>query len=827
MLPAIIGREQELKQLQEALDKGGSTVLVSGEAGIGKTALVESIIPYAIENGYQILIGKCLSEATEPFQPFVKILKSAGLEHLLSAENPKIESIFYNYRDGRLIETVQSENSVHADPELIMGMFSAVKDFGQTSFDKGELNQLKFKGLDLVVMQGKYSYVVAAVTGGISESLQEDLRKIVADFELQNPNLAQWDGIKENLGNLTALKQLSEKYKGELDTSALKNEQDKILDRVTEGLKAQDKKTLLILDDLQYADPSTLKLVNYLARNIKNTNIAVLGTFSPQENANLNGPLIKMSGENLCLKLDLQRLAPEHIQTIIASKYNIRFELVEDLAKQLYAKTEGNPFYVHETLRFLEQQGAIKQGQDWWTNINLENLAIPKTIQEIIKQRLSTLDSATYKTLKYAAVLGQEFNPKVLRKALKLDDELLGEQLEKLLEKNILKKKNGGYAFDQASIKDVVYAGLESASKRAIHLAAAKTIENLYQQNVSEHITELAWHYTKVAENLEEPLDLEEDLPILQKAIENNNEAGGQVKQKYAHEEATQYFENSLKFLETLESKLSGEQKLEIQKQKLAVVDELQQLYFLASNWKESVKYSEQLSVLAKSLGNKEKELDSLIAKGYSESYLSQHDKAIKSLEAAVNLANELGNKKKESQAYNRLGGATVLKGDINRGIELLQKSLQIAEQANDKEELWRAFRNIGIAYHHRQTSEDLAKAVKYYRKSLIVAKDLRNREYAHSLSGLGAALVELGNENLKEGLDSLESAVKILKNMHDLQNVCTSYDNLGIGYAKTGNLSKAKEYFDLGLQLARKLGWDYAVDWISKDRQKYLENKK
>jgi len=823
MLSAIIGREQELKLLQEVLDKGGSTVLVSGEAGIGKTAFVESIIPYAIENNYQVLIGKCLPEATEPFQPFVKILKAANLEHLLSAENPKIESIFYSYRDGRLIETVQSENSVHADPELVMGMFSAVKDFGQTSFDKGELNQLKFKGLDLVVMQGKYSYVVAAVTGGISESLQEDLRKIVADFELQNPNLAQWDGVKESLGNLTALKQLTEKYKGELDTSLLKNEQDKILDRITEGLKAQEKKTLLILDDLQYADPSTLKLVNYLARNAKNTNVTILGTFAPQENAGLGDILAKMSRENLYQKLDLQRLAPEHIQAILASKYNIKPEFVEEFAKQLHAKTEGNPFYIYETLLLLEQQGAIKPGQDWWAKLNLENIALPKTIQEIIKQRLSTLDSATYKTLKFAAVLGQEFNPKVLRKALKIEDELLGEQLEQLLEKNILKKKNGGYAFDQASIKDVVYSGLEPASKRAFHLSIARTIENLYQQNISEHITDLAWHYAKVAENLEDPLDLEEDAPILQKAVDQNIKAGGQVKQKYAHEEAAHHFETSLKFLETLESKLTEEQKAETQKQKLFVLDELQQLYFLASRWENSVKYSEQLITTAQKLNNKEKELDGLIARGYSESYLSKHAEAITSLDAAVRLASEIGDKKKESLAYNRLGGTYVLGGEIDKGLELLQKSLQIAEQSADKEEIWRALNSIGIAYSHYQTSEGDEKAIEYYYKASDVAEILANpRNTARTLLGLGSALVDT---KPNEGLKVLEAAIPMLEKIYDRQGICTAYGNLGIAHALSKNHEKAGECFDLALQLAQKLGWDYGISYTNNARQKYLGN--
>jgi predicted ATPase len=824
MLPTLIGREKELKQLQEALDKGGATVLVSGEEGVGKTVFVESIIPEAIEKNYQILLGKCPPEAATPFGPFVKILKSANLEHLLSAENPKVQNLLYSYRDGRLIENVQSETGICADPELVMGMFSAVKDFGQTSFDKGELNQLKFKDLDLVVVQGKYSYVVAAVTGGISESLQEDLRKLVDDFESKNPNIAAWDGVRESLGDLSASKQLLSKYKGELDASTLKNEKDRIFDRVTEGLKALDKKTLLILDDLHCADPSTLQLLQYLARNTKNSNVTVFGTFRPEEGTSFNETFTKMSRENLCEKIDLQRLAPEHIRAIIASKYNVKPELIEEFAKQLHARTEGNPFYVHETLCLLEQQNVIKQGQDWWTNINLENIAIPKTIQEIIKQRLSNLDSATYKTLKYAAVLGQEFNPKVLRKALKLEDEVLGEQLEQLLEKNILKRKNGSYAFDQASIKDVVYAGLESASKRAIHLTAAKTIENLYQQNMSDHVTELAWHYTKVAENLEEPLDLEEDLPILQKAIDCNSKAGAQVKQKYAHEEAAHHFETSLKFLETLESKLSGEQKLEIQKQKLAVVDELQQLYFLASKWKDSVKYSEQLIATAQKLSNKEKELDGLIACGLSEWYLSQYGKAVASYENAIRLSEQLGNKKKGALAYNRLGSSLATKGELDKGLEFLKKSLELAEQANDKEEIWRALRNTGIAYH--QTAEGLTKATEYYRKSSIVAKDLGNKEYANSLSGLGAALVELGNENLKEGLDILESAVDMLKSVRDSQSICTAYDNLGIGYAKTGNLSKAKEYFDLGLQLAQKLGWQYGIDWISKDRQKYLENK-
>jgi len=849
MINAVVGREKELSKLKETIDKvstgAGSAILISGKPGIGKTSLGEAVVAdYATNSNYQVLTGKCLPESSVPFQPFVKILKSAGLEHLLSPESPKIETVSIVYKDGRCIETAQSQDSSSPDPELVSGMLQAIRDFARESYGKGDLSQLKFRDLDLVIEQGKNCYVVAAIKNGISKNLCEDVKNIVTELEKQNPKLEMWDGNKDGLVNLSApLAGLVEKYKGEFNSSNLKNEKDKIIDRVTEGLKtkANEKPILVYIDDMHLADPSTLQLFHYLSRNIKDSKIAILGTFSPQESATLNDTLANMSRENLYREVNLKTLTLENVQTIVSAKYGLKPELVEEFAKQLYSKTEGDPLYVVETLRLLEQQNIIKQNQDWWANVNLEKISIPNSIKDIIQQRLSGLDAATYKTLKYASAFGPEINPKILKKALKLDDETLGEHLEHLLQTNILNRKNGNYVFDQTSVRNVVYSGLEPASKRALHLSIAKAIEGLYQQNLSEQFATLAWHYANIANALEQPIDIEEDLPILQKAVRFNSEAGRQTKQKYAHEEAAKLFENSLKFLETLETILSDEQKLENQKQKLSVLDELQQLNYIAGKWAESAEFNKQLITLAQTLGDERKAAEG--HKNMGEILMQKSDwlPAIRNLEQAIEISEKVKHNELSVDSHCVLGRIYMLQGMFEKSTSNYSEALELAQKLEDKRRTALAqdgsgtvyhetgqydksleffqnaakgfeeisdLTNLSLAYHHicaaYASKNQYEKTVEFAQKEFDITQKIGDvAGMARSLLGLGCCM-DLGE--YEKSAQYLKQAEKLFQKINSERGLSLVYMNLGVTHEYMKNWSASEEYFNKSLELEHKL---------------------
>jgi predicted ATPase len=869
MINAVVGREKEQSELKETIDKAsagaGSTTLISGKPGIGKTVLGESIAAdYAAKPDYQVFTGKCLPETSVPFQPFVKILKSAGLEHLLSPESPKIETVSIVYKDGRCIETAQSQDSSSPDPELVSGMLQAIRDFARESYGKGDLSQLKFRDLDLVIEQGKNCYVVAAIKNGISKSLCEDVKNIVTELEKQNPKLEMWDGNKDGLVNLSApLAGLVEKYKGEFNSSNLKNEKDKIIDRVTEGLKTKaiEKPILVYIDDMHLADPSTLQLFHYLSRNIRDSKIAILGTFSPQESSTLSDTLANMSRENLYQEVNLKTLTLENVRTIVSEKYGLKLELIEEFAKQLYSKTEGDPLYVIETLRLLEQQNIIKQGQDWLANINLEKISIPNSIKDIIQQRLSGLDAATHKTLKYAAAFGQEINPKILRKALKLDDETLGEHLERLLQTNILNRKNGNYIFDQTSVRNVVYSSLEPASKRALHLSIAKAIEGLYQKNLPEQFATLAWHYTNIANALEQPIDLEEDLPILQKAVRFNSEAGRQTKQKYAHEESAKLFEHSLKFLETLESNLSGEQKLDNQKQKLSVLDELQQLNYVAGKWAESAEFNKKLITLAQNLGDERK-----VAEGHKnigEILMQKSDwtSAIANLEQAIEISEKINLNELSVDSHCVLGRIYMLQGMFEKSTSNYSKALELAQNLGDRRRIAltqdgagtvyhetgqydtsleffqnaaKGFEEIGdltnlsLAYHHicaaYASKDQYEKTVEFAQKEFDIMQKIGDvAGTARSLLALGCC-ASLGD--YEKSARYLNQAEKLFQKINSERGLSLVYMNLGIAYGFMKNWSASESYFNQSLELKRKLNLPVEEAWTYEEMATMYKSK-
>ena len=108
--PEMVGRDHELKELQTYLDKvaggEGNTIFISGEAGIGKTKLINELKQIAESKGFQILFGNSMYESLTPYMPFLDALKSGGLDYLFEEEAPRIEAIFLVTHSGVLIKEV-------------------------------------------------------------------------------------------------------------------------------------------------------------------------------------------------------------------------------------------------------------------------------------------------------------------------------------------------------------------------------------------------------------------------------------------------------------------------------------------------------------------------------------------------------------------------------------------------------------------------------------------------------------------------------------------------------------------------------------------------
>lgn len=559
--PKIVGRDAELKILQSYLKKAsegqGNVIFISGEVGVGKTRLVNEIKQIAHSSGFQILSANSMYESLTPYMPFMEALRSGGLESLFTEETPRVEAVYLLTHAGLLIKEVVRKETV-LNPDIFASMITSVGNFVKESLSKlsgeekeGALNALGYEDYRILIESRKNSNLVIILTGKKNEFLINDMKEILSKVLKEYGNvLAEWDGDEKNVRGIETILQTlisSGKYDGIFNSKEdPKARRDLLFENVSMGLIRHSQKTpsLLCIEDLHWADPSSLALLHYVARNARRSGLLILGTFHPEELAATNEkdhPLVNtmqlMGREDLHKKMDLKRLPRENIYEFLDSLLG-RNDFSDEFINRIYKETEGNPLFIIQLVKFLVEEKIIQTKDGFWKlTINLKDLTIPPRVYNVIEQRLNRVENEYRLLLDYASVIGVTFSSKTLAFALKLERVQVLEQLRKIEHQHrLVHPHNGNYKFDHAKIKEVLYDEMPRDLRRKYHSTIAHSIEELNRDNLRGVVEELAFHYCNCRNK--------------KKAVAYLIKAADKAKKEYSNEEAIKFYTQSLEFEE-------------------------------------------------------------------------------------------------------------------------------------------------------------------------------------------------------------------------------------------------------------------------------------
>jgi DNA-binding SARP family transcriptional activator len=292
---------------------------------------------------------------------------------------------------------------------------------------------------------------------------------------------------------------------------------------------------LIVLDDLQWADRPTLMLLRHLARVQQADRLSITGAYRATEpwSASFASAMTGLRHERLVRQIDVSGLPERDAARLVSLRLGRRPD--EEFIHALHVETEGNPFFIEEILRHLQDTGVSPSGA---AAADLARVGVPDDVREVISRRLERLSPDALESLRVAAVIGRDFDAGLLERVVGMDDDRYLVGLEEALQAGLIDEAptpGGGYTFAHALIRETLYEGMSQPRRARVHRRIGLAVE---ARGPQRHANSLAHHFTQAAE----PEDAD-------RAIRYSLQASEEATRMLAHEQAAEYYAGALEML--------------------------------------------------------------------------------------------------------------------------------------------------------------------------------------------------------------------------------------------------------------------------------------
>jgi tetratricopeptide (TPR) repeat protein len=243
---------------------------------------------------------------------------------------------------------------------------------------------------------------------------------------------------------------------------------------------------LLVLEDLHWADETSLELLLHLARELRDARVLILATYRSDEMHRRHPflrTLAELQRERLVTDIALKRLTPEETGELMRAAFaatDPNVTVSNEFRDAIYARSEGNPFFTEELMKALVESGGVfwREG-DGWARKPIAELEIPGTIREAVRARVEQLSDVARETLSAASVIGHRFSFEVLRDVTSTDERALETQIREFMEQQLVAEASESedeYAFRHALTREVIHDDLLVRERKRLHRAVAEAL---------------------------------------------------------------------------------------------------------------------------------------------------------------------------------------------------------------------------------------------------------------------------------------------------------------------------------------------------------------
>lgn len=302
-------------------------------------------------------------------------------------------------------------------------------------------------------------------------------------------------------------------------------------------LRTTERPLLLVVDDLQWADPSSLRLLEFLAGELRTMPVLLVATMrplGPEPSAALVACLSELARHSAVRRLDLDGL--DHRQVELWMRRRSAGTVDPTVAELVHHQTEGNPFFVSEVVELLAARGGFANADE------VHDLGVPAAVQDVVRRRVDVLPDETRKVLATAAVLGGTIYVDVLAHVTAQSVPATIGVLDAAVEAGLLVEDRlipGQIRFAHALVADALAVDVTMSRRAGLHAAAVEALEDLRPTALDEHLAKLAYHAAHGA-----------IAGTGQQAVEYATRAAHLATDQTQHEEAVTYWEQALRYVD-------------------------------------------------------------------------------------------------------------------------------------------------------------------------------------------------------------------------------------------------------------------------------------
>ena len=460
-LSPLVGRARELDHLHQlvALAARGQGQIVSlvGEAGVGKSRLLEELKSTLQEHHYLLIEGAAFPYGkTRAYLPWIEMFKHYA--HISDQDDPQL------YRDKVHDKLAAATHSLQEYESVFLELLGIQSHDPKMASVSPEVRLLKF-------IQGTKQLIVA-----------ESRRQPVA----------------------------------------------------------------FLLEDLHWLDTHSLDFLHALTSTVAAFPVLLLLSYRP-DHTHQTSHNYPWENQSFAQRLQLTALQQDSTQSLLTALLGTD-PSVTSLIPFIRDRSGGNPFFIEEIVQHLQESGILiesaepGQYRQYQLARPLPERALPETVQGVLASRLDRLDPPLKQLLQTAAVIGREFSRPLLAQVLGWPETYLDQACSALHMREFVYEAavypDTIFAFKHALTQEVAYHSLLQESRAELHVTVGVAIETLYADKLQEHVTTLAYHYSRST--------------ATHKAEQYLYAAGLRAVELYADTEAQHFWEEHLALLETM-----------------------------------------------------------------------------------------------------------------------------------------------------------------------------------------------------------------------------------------------------------------------------------